>query len=653
MASATSFSVMETSKPDINNAINTDNILTQATSWADKLRNLLSLVAPYGDSDDAALPASMTIDESIMNAPRRRAADPIAAAVAEKTAELLYPAPDHSLGCIIKYEKDVVRLRKYVIQQRKRQIEVATRANELQNWGLRIMNQGPWDPIHDPVSLNGAPSLPMPVQIAEPSTLEPFFEHLRRGGTEDISSSIRAADDAIEMEEEWYGTKSLEFEKGVVYADRRMDLCKMVLGPTNIGDLLESLKTNEFITHFLLGNNIIGPHGAKCIADFLKEYPNRMDTWYLAGNCINTKSFGMLVDEWIKSTSVTNIWLKRNPLETAAAEDVFRLITETPNLRTLDLDQTKLGDVGVAHIFSELAKHDKPLALRHIYMNADGIGFKGATAIKNYLASPHCTLQSLYISNNPLGSAGVEALAAGLIKNKSLHRLTLASVGLTDDGASTLCSALCSHPSLTTLDLGQSYATPDLGSRYNWITDRSVSAIHDLILSCPTLTFLNLSYTSLSPAGLNEILRAIIQSPTLQYYFARTVYPQGKSAIEVAEGQKYVGLAKQGQSRLAENVKKVYGAECDYEKFLADEKRWLVNDKQDVRKIDSVYRNRDAGMARKGLKKLEKWWDEEDETLEEVMKAVGPVCTMKKGPVRAVGPVCTMRKAKAQVVDAV
>jgi hypothetical protein len=29
--------------------------------------------------------------------------------------------------------------------------------------------------------------------------------------------------------------------------------------------------------------------------------------------------------------------------------------------------------------------------------------------------------------------------------------------------------------------------------------------------------------------------------------------------------------------------------------------------------------------------KLDKWWDEEDETLKEVMKgAVGPVCTMKK-----------------------
>jgi Ran GTPase-activating protein (RanGAP) involved in mRNA processing and transport len=145
-----------------------------------------------------------------------------------------------------------------------------------------------------------------------------------------------------------------------------MDLCKMVLGPKTIGDLMESLKTNTFITHFLLGNNIIGPHGAKCIADFLKQIPNRMDTWYLAGNCIDMASFQILVDEWVKSTSVTNIWLKRNPLMPAAADDLFRLITQTANLRTLDLDQTELGDAGVTELFTKLAQHvpEKPLALR-------------------------------------------------------------------------------------------------------------------------------------------------------------------------------------------------------------------------------------------------------------------------------------------------
>jgi Ran GTPase-activating protein (RanGAP) involved in mRNA processing and transport len=366
------------------------------------------------------------------------------------------------------YEKDIVKLRNLVAKQRKRAIDDATKQNELRNWDKRILKQGPWDPVSDPISLGGAPSLPMPVKVADPETLAPFFEHVSLNGTEDKTSCARTAEEGVEIKEPYYNVKSLEFEKGVLYSDRRMDLCKMVLGPTNIGTLMESLRTNTFITHFLLGNNIIGPHGAKCIADFLKEFPDRMDTWYLAGNCIDSASLKILVDEWVKSTSVTNIWLKRNPLMPDSANDLFRLITQTENLRTLDLDQTELGDAGVAELFTKLAQHvpEKPISLRHIYLNANGIGLKAATAMGQFLASPHCTLDAVYETNNPIGNDGVAALAAGLKQNKSLTRLTLASTGLGDDGAIALCEALKNHPTMAVLELSQHFATPDLNSRY-------------------------------------------------------------------------------------------------------------------------------------------------------------------------------------------
>jgi hypothetical protein len=460
MASATSIFNLENTSSSLQSDI--------AVQWADKIRSQLRLVAPYDDVDKAEyLPASINIDETIMEAPRRRSADVEAAALAHSIAQLLYPTTGPSLSSLIKYEKDIVKLRNLVIKQRKRAIDDATKRNDLVDWDKRILKQGPWDPISDPWSLDGAPSLPMPVKIANPDTLAPFFDHLSLNGTEEKSSSTRAAEEGIEIEEPYYDVKSLEFEKGVLYSDRRMDLCKMVLGPTNIGDLIESLKTNTFVTHFLLGNNIIGPRGAKCIADFLKEFPNRMDTWYLAGNCIDTASFKILVDEWVKSTSVTNIWLKRNPLMSASAHDVFRLITQTANLRTLDLDQTELGDAGVAELFSDLAKHvpEKPLALRHIYLNAVGIGHRGATAIAKYLASPHCTLDAVYAANNPIGNSGASALAVGLKKNKSLTRLTLGSTGLGDEGTIALCEALEDHPTLAVLELNQHFSTPDLGSR--------------------------------------------------------------------------------------------------------------------------------------------------------------------------------------------
>jgi hypothetical protein len=43
--------------------------------------------------------------------------------------------------------------------------------------------------------------------------------------------------------------------------------------------------------------------------------------------------------------------------------------------------------------------------------------------------------------------------------------LTLNSVGVSDDGVIALCEALCEHTTLKTLDIGQHYATQDLGAR--------------------------------------------------------------------------------------------------------------------------------------------------------------------------------------------
>lgn len=619
---------------------------SEAVEWAKILQAQLSMVASSRDTEQSSPPL---INEIIMQAPRRHAANPAVATMANEVAKLLYPHHSNPLGAVIQYEKELVNLRNLVVDQRKRIISENIKRNDLFDWSKRVMNQGPWDPLTDPLPLTGPPALPMPVKVADAESLVPFFEHLALDGTEDISSTARAAKEATEIEEPYYHVKSLEFEKGVLYSDHRLDLCKMVLGPTHIESLMTSLRTNKFVEHFLLGNNIIGPYGAQCIADFLKEFPDRIDTWYLAGNCIDSTSFALLVDEWVKSSRVTNIWLKRNPLMPESANDLFRLITQTPNLRTLDLAQTELGDAGVAELFSKLANHtpEGTLPLRHIYLNAVGIGTKGATAIAEYLALSHCELDAMYMTNNPLGNEGVLALAQGLKKNKSLTRLTITSVGMSDDGAIALCEALCEHPSIKVVDLGQNFATQDLDSRYvhsflhcvpnipislhhltshdvlisnryNFITDRSAHAIRSLVATSPQLAYLNLSQCALTHVGLNTILAAVKDSCTLQHYFAKTIHPQDRAATSIAAGQEHARLSKLAHATLEANVGRIYGV--TYQEFSADHKRWLVNDKTDVRKIDSVYRNRDAGLARRGLKKLDKWWDEGDETLSMVAK---------------------------------
>lgn len=465
MASATNFVAFQASKrsQNTNNGTHMQQPST-ANEWALVLTSQLSQVTKYTNLDE--VPSSIKIDEVILDAPRRRAADPVAATLAQNIADTMYPSHVGIHGPIAQYEKDLIKLRQLVIIQRKRVIDDNIRRKELMSWNPRILKQGPWNPTTDSLSLEGAPSLPMPVEIARPEVLAPFFQHLALGGNDQLSSTIHGEKEGLEIKEPYYDTSAIEFERGVSYSDGRMDLCKMVLGPNNIAALMESLRTNTFITHFLLGNNIIGPYGAQCIADFVQQFPNRMDTWYLAGNCIDAPSLEILVNAWAQSTSTTNIWLKRNPLGPSAADYLFRLVAKTANLRTLDLDQTELGDAGVTQLFERLVKYNKPIALRHLYMSAIGVGVKAATAIGDYLATAHCKLESLYLTNNPLGDNGIVALAHGLKSNRSLTRLALGSAGLNDAGTIALCEAIEQNPSIVTLNIGQSYSTEDLGSRY-------------------------------------------------------------------------------------------------------------------------------------------------------------------------------------------
>ncbi|QIW97503.1 hypothetical protein AMS68_003021 [Peltaster fructicola] len=467
-----------------------------------------------------------------------------------------------------------------------------------------VFEQGQWDEINDPLSYNGAASLPMPVEVSSKESLAPFFAHLKGDG------SYLPVEGGVPGKEPYYNTEMLEFEKGVIYSDGRVDLCKMVTGPRNIGDLMDSLKPNTFAKHFLLGNNIIGPVGAKAIAAFIDEFPRRFETWYLAGNCIDTAGFALLVNAMVKSPVITNVWLKRNPLGTAAAQDVFRLITQSKALRTLDLDQTELGDAGVAMVFSMLADADQPVALRHIYLNACGVGPRACKEISRYLSTRNCQLTSLYMSNNPIGHS--LALLASGVAASCLTRLSLQSCGLGDTGTVPFLEAVIKYPTLKVLDLGQSYATKDLGMRYNWLT---CTAVLVRVVQANTLQYLNIAHSPMPSADLNQILYAAVESSSLLWLQMKALAVGGRSYADIKAGQEYRRMMEHVRKRLHANVAEQY--KMPYLEFEAGQKRFMLSP-DDVRLIDSVYRNRDAGLARRGLKHLQKWWEDDDETLQRV-----------------------------------
>ncbi|KAF9872779.1 leucine rich repeat protein [Colletotrichum karsti] len=626
-----------------------------------------------------ALPLdTVRIPDELHGLPRRKSTR---SSLASAVATLLYPAThEQALSSVIRYDAARVRLRAWIALQRKYDIFAATKRNghsfrgltggaapgvHAPVWSSRILAQGTWDPSKLPVSTAGPRAIPMPVSVADAADLAPFFDHLEQGGTHELDENSAGVDLDHGKGEPYFGVKAAEFRKGVVYEDGRMDLCKMVVGPDHIGSLMDSLRPNPFVRHFLLGNNIIGPVGAREIARFIQDLPDRIDTWYLAGNCIDAPSFKILVDALVTSDAVTNIWLKRNPLGSAAAADVYRLITETKNLRTLDLDQTEIGDAGLAELFTRLAAYSDPsgrkLPLRHLYLNGGGMSTTAARQLAAFLASPACGVTSLYMSCNPLGDAGMQALAEGVRQAPQLTRLSLQSTGLNTAGAIAICQAITSHPGMRCLDLGQAYATMDLGQAWNYIQDAAAPSLIELLSGNQTLEYLNLGHCPITPPVLRDIDAAVLKSSLLDYD-AESILPDptikeprfNPSADRTMPNICSFGAVtkdakaaeKAVDDHLEANVKARYGNDMTYTRFQDEERRWIVNDKTDVRKIDSVYRNRDAGYARRRLQALVKDWDKDDDTLDRVMNAQGPFCSLRKKAAvpDAQGPFCTRRK---------
>ena len=226
---------------------------------------------------------------------------------------------------------------------------------------------------------------------------------------------------------------------------------------------------------------------------------------------------------------MTNLWLERNPLGPGSITDLIALITHPgSNLRSLDLDQTELGDNGVKRLFDSLSQHPAPLSLRNIYLNRVGISHAACTAISGFLAQPTCKLESIYLSNNPMGDKGAGKLAKGLCHNISLLRLNIASCGIKNDGAKAIFQALAIHPEIMTLDFSQHFVTDDLGARYNYLeNDLSLKVALKELIRALMMRLLNLGVTAMTHQTMLDISEnSVAQRSNLVSFTVKSIFPK-------------------------------------------------------------------------------------------------------------------------------
>ena len=170
-----------------------------------------------------------------------------------------------------------------------------------------------------------------------------------------------------------------------------------------------------------------------------------------------------------------------------------------------------------------------------------------------------------------------------------------------------------------TLRMGQSFATEDLGMRYNYLEDDVVNSVKMMVSTSQALRMLDLGTTAMSLPALESLYEEISNSKTLVVFSAKSVYNKVAASVNLPVN-----------ARIEENIQRLYGG-IDAARFDAGKRSWLISPK-DVRLIDSAYRNRDTGLARRGQLVLEKVWQDGMETVNDVMNADNPqLMTEKEG----------------------
>jgi Ran GTPase-activating protein (RanGAP) involved in mRNA processing and transport len=302
---------------------------------------------------------------------------------------------------------------------------------------------------------------------------------------------------------------NVTFSKGTICQDGRLDLCKQVVGPRGVDDLMKSLELDarqqRMIQHLLLGNNICGNELALKAAELIRKGASALTTYYIAGNCMTGDGIGPLCDALATEKLVKQLWLKRNPLRATGACHMARMLTTNTTLQVLDLATTGLLNEGFQALLSGLRQN---ASLRHLYLAGNGIDTSGLTGVSEYLEH-QCQLETLSVGCNRLGDTGAIIFAEGLRRNSTLKRFEMASCGIGSKGGAALADMLTVNTTLLHLDIGCLTMTVALKEVPNRIGVQGAKAFADALRLNSTMRSLVLFHNGIYQEGV-DALRAVL-----------------------------------------------------------------------------------------------------------------------------------------------
>ncbi|XP_038656825.1 NACHT, LRR and PYD domains-containing protein 3-like [Scyliorhinus canicula] len=189
------------------------------------------------------------------------------------------------------------------------------------------------------------------------------------------------------------------------------------------------------------------------------------------------------------SETIKDLDLRYSYIQYEGLQRLGRVLHKCQGLR---LGRNELGDSGVKLVSAALRNPDCKIQELELKNNAltDSCVEDLASAL-----STNWSLTVLNLGNNKLGDSGVKKLLVALRNpDCKIHELWLESVGLTDHCAQDLASAFGENKLLTFLNL-----------KSNFLTDQSVSAFCQFVLTCKSLEQIHLGQNNFSVQGKRQL----------------------------------------------------------------------------------------------------------------------------------------------------